>query len=133
MINPSEFRIGNYLMQKKQHRVVTLPCDLSHFEMMATGLQKDLFPVVLKPELLVQCGFTENKDYPLLPSAREFLLLLPVQGSGQQGLQAYVKSNGECFARAFVEKTAVSNPVFHLHALQNLYQALTGKEMTVRL
>lgn len=131
MINASELRLGNYLMQKMA--IVTTPCTYQHFELLARGQNKDLFPVVLKAELLEKCGFIENKNYPLLPGAREFKLVLPVTGNSQNEIFAYVKNNKECFARATVNGLPVSNNFYHLHQLQNLCFALTGEELAIKL
>ena len=107
-------------------------CTLEHFALVARGEGNVLFPVVLKPELLERCGFAENMDYALRPQAREFRLVLPVMGSSNNEIMGYVKSNGECFARAMVNGAVVSNNVHQLHQLQNLYHALTGLEMELK-
>ena len=133
MINSNELRLGNYLMQKIQTRIVTAKCGYQHFELMARGEIKDLFPVVLKPELLEKCGFIENKNYALLPDAREFKLVLPVIGNDQNEIQAFVKNNKECFGRATINNLPISNNFYHLHQLQNLYFALTGEELSISL
>ena len=132
MVNPKEFRPGNILMQKVEHRILTVACSFPHFELMAKG-GKDLFPVLLKAEWYEKSGFAENKDYPLLPTAREFKLSMPVKGSHKNEIHGYVKSNGECFAKAMIDDKPASNPVYHLHQLQNLYYILTGEELEVRL
>jgi hypothetical protein len=132
MVNHKEFRPGNYLMQKQGHRIVTVICGFEHFELMAKG-GKDLFPVVLKAELFEKSGFVENKNYPLLPSAREFKLALPLKVNHKNEIHSYVKSNGECFAKAMLDDLPASNHVYQLHQLQNLYYALTGEELEVRL
>ena len=132
MVNPKEFRPGNYLMQKQGHRVVTVACGFEHYELMAKG-SKDFYPLVLKPEWFERSGFVENKNYPLLPSAREFKLAMPVKGSHKNEIHAYVKSNGECFAKAMLDDQPASNIVYHLHQLQNLYYAITGEELEVRV
>ncbi len=132
MINAHELRLGNYLMQKVATRIVTTPCSYQHFDLLSKGQNKDLFPVVLKAELLEKCGFIENKDYPLLPSAREFKLVLPVIGNNQNEIFAYVKNNQECFGRATVNGLPVSNNFYHLHQLQNLYFTLTGEELAIK-
>lgn len=133
MINPSEFRLGNYLMQKIHNRIKTVPCSYDHFELMAKGDIKELFPVILKAELLECCGFRENMDYPLLPEAREFRLVLPVQGGQKNELLAYIKNNKECFGRAMINGLPASNPFYQLHQLQNLFFALTGEELMVTI
>jgi hypothetical protein len=133
MIQASEWRAGNYLLQKIHSRIVTTRCSFQHFDLMAKGEVKDLFPVILRAELFEKAGFIENKSYPLLPDAREFKLVLPVIGTQKNEIAGYIKNNKECFARATVNSLPVSNNVFHLHQLQNLYYALTGEELLVDL
>jgi hypothetical protein len=132
MIAAHEFRIGNALLQKTAHKITMVPCTLDHFGMLARGEGALLFPVVLKPELLERCGFLENMDYALRPQAREFKLVLPIMGQSQNELVGYVKSNGECFARATVNGAVVSNNVHQLHQLQNLFHALVGAELDLK-
>ncbi|MEI6950608.1 hypothetical protein V9K67_25720 [Paraflavisolibacter sp. H34] len=132
MIEASELRLGNYLLQKIANKISMVACTYAHFELLAKGEGKLLYPVVLKPELLERSGFQENKDYALLPQAREFILLLPVIGNNKNEIYAYIKSNGECFGRAVVNGAVASNNIFHLHGLQNLYFALTGTEIELK-
>jgi len=133
MIDANELRLGNYIMQKVNTRITTTRCALQHFELIAKGQDKDMFPIVLKVSVLEGAGFQENKDYPLNPQAREFKLQLPVIGNNKNEICAYIKNNKECFARATVNGLPVSNNIFHLHQLQNLYYALAGEEMMVRI
>jgi hypothetical protein len=133
MINESELRLGNFILQKVNTRIVPVKCTHQHFELLKSGNAKDLFAVVLKAEILEKSGFTENKDYPLLPDAREFILALPVIGNNKNEIRAYIKNNKECFARAMVNNLPVSNNFYHLHQLQNVYFALTSEELKVNL
>lgn len=121
------------MMHKTGVRILTMPCNFQHFELMAKDGGKDLFPVVLVPSVFEKCGFSENKKYALLPESREFILVLPVMGSGAIEIKGYLKNNKECFARAMVNGVPISNNVHHLHSLQNLYCALTGDELTVKM
>jgi len=133
MINAAELRLGNYLLQKVAAKISTVRCNYGHFDLMTKDGAVHLYPLVLKPELLEKCGFKENKEYPLLPQARELKLTLPVNGSGVNEVVAYVKNNGECFGRAVVNAIPVSNNIFNVHSLQNLYFALTGQELEIEL
>jgi hypothetical protein len=133
MVKGQEFRLGNYIMHKTGVRILTVPCTFQHFELMAKDGGKDLFPVLLSPKILEGAGFIENKKYALLPESREFILVLPVMGSGEIQIRAYVKSNKECFGRAMMATVPISNNVHHLHQLQNLFTALTGQELEVKL
>jgi hypothetical protein len=131
MINISELRLGNYILHKVNNKVSVVKCAFQHFELVNKEGTRDLYPVVLKSEILGRCGFTENESYPLRPGAQEFVLLLAVPGSDKNEIKAYVKSNKECFGRATVNGLTVSQNFFHLHQLQNLYFILTGKEMAL--
>ena len=133
MINENELRLGNYILQKVNTRIVPVKCTHQHFELLKNGNAKDIFPVTLKPEILEKSGFLENKDYPLLPDAKEFILALPVIGSNKNEIRAYIKNNKECFARAVVNNLPVSNNFYTLHQLQNIYFALTSEELKVNL
>jgi hypothetical protein len=120
-------------MHKTGVRILRMRCTYQHFELMAKDGGKDLFPVVLAANVLEKCNFIENKKYALLPESREFSLVLPVMGSGAVEIKAYVKNNKECFARAVLTNVPITNNIFHLHSLQNLYFALTGEELPVQL
>jgi hypothetical protein len=132
MIKPEELRLGNFILQKLNGKISTVRCNYTHFELLSKGDSSTLFPVVLKAELLEKSGFAENKDYALYPEAREFIMTLPVMGSNRNELFAYIKTNKECFGFAQVNGAVASNHFYHLHTLQNLYFALTGKELEVR-
>ncbi|RYD94927.1 MAG: hypothetical protein EOP50_08800 [Sphingobacteriales bacterium] len=129
MIQPSEIRWGNTVLQKKAGRIQPVSCTGEQFALIAQGQLADLYPVVLKAELLLQNGFAENKEYALYPQAREFRRVLPVKGKAKHELLAYVKSNGECLAWATVDGIQSSNNIYQLHQLQNLHFALTGTEL----
>ena len=106
-------------------------CGRDHFKELFEGSTKNIFPVILKAELLEKCGFIENKEYALYPEAREFKLILAVAGGGKNEIFCYVKSNGECFGRATVNGAVASNNFFKLHQLQNLIYALTGDDLVI--
>lgn len=133
MIKSQEFRLGNYLMHKTGVRILTVRCTVDHFALMAKGGEKDLYPVVLAAPLLEKCGFAENKKYALLPESREYILVVPVMGGGEIEIRAYIKNNKECFGRVMMNGVPVSNNFYHLHQLQNVYQALTGQELALLL
>lgn len=133
MINALELRLGNYILHKASVRILPVKCTLQHFELLAKGLAKDMFPVVLKPDVLEKCGFVENKKYHLLPDAKEFILTLPVMGNNKNEISVYVNSNNEAYARATVNDLVITNNFYHLHQLQNLYYSLVGKELEVVL
>lgn len=133
MIKKEEFRLGNYLMHKTGVRILTVRCQWEHFALMAKGGEKDLYPVVLSAPILEKCGFAENKKYALLPESREFIRALPVMGSGEMEMRAYIKNNKECFGRVMMNGVPVSNNFYHLHQLQNIYFSLTAQEIELML
>jgi hypothetical protein len=133
MINIEELRIGNTVLHKASVRILPTQLTLQHFEALSKNGTKDFFPVVLKADVLQKCGFTENKNYPGLPTSREFSLPLPVPGEQKTEVFAWIKTNGECFGRVMTDGKAISRNVYHLHQLQNLIYAITGTELEVML
>ena len=133
MINENELRLGNYILQKVNTRIVPVKCTHQHFELLKNGNTKDIFPVTLKAEVLEKCGFVENKKYALLPDAREFTLVLPVIGNANNEIRAYIKNNKECFARVVLNNLPVSNNFYNLHQLKNVYFSLINEELKISL
>ena len=132
MINPNELRLGNYILCKSGVRILPTQCTYLHFDLFSKGQVKDSFPISLKPDILVKCGFNENKKYYAYPEVREFVLTLPVIGQNKNEVLAYVNAT-ENYARAVVNDLIVSNHFYHVHQLQNLYYAFVGKEMELSL
>jgi hypothetical protein len=133
MIDATELRIGNYILHKASVRILPVKCTLQHFELLAKGGAKDMFPIALKAEILEKCGFIENKKYYQLPEGREFILTLPVIGTNNNQVNAYINSKNESYARATVNDLVITNHIYHLHQLQNLYYAFVGKELELTL
>lgn len=133
MIEASELRIGNFILHKAAVRILPVKCTFQHFELLAKGLEKDIFPIALKPDTLIKCGFVENKKYHLLPDAREFVLALPVMGNNKNEVYAYINSNKESYARATVNNLVITNNFYFVHQLQNVYYALVGNELEIML
>jgi hypothetical protein len=129
MINPVELRLGNYVLHKASVRILPTRLDFSHFELLAKGQVNAFFPVALKVDILQKCGFTENKKYYQAPEVLEFVLPLPVKGNNKNEILAYVGK--ETYARAVVNEIIITNHIYHLHQLQNLYYALTSAELDV--
>lgn len=133
MIDASELRIGNYILHKAGVRILPIECTFQHFELLAKGLSKDIFPIALKPEILLKCGFIENKKYYLHPEAREFILTLPVMGNNKNEISGYHNANKESYARATVNDLVITSNFHYLHQLQNVFYAFVGKELEVTL
>lgn len=133
MINPTELRLGNYILHKTGVRILPVKCSFEHFQLFASGNVKDSFPVALKPDILKKCGFIENTKYYGYPAAREFVLSLPVMGNNNNEIRAYINDKNESYARALVNELVITNNFHYLHQLQNVYYSFTGKEMEVVL
>jgi hypothetical protein len=133
MIDSKSLRIGNYILHKSGVRILPVKVNFEHFELLSKGLGKDMFPIALKRELLLKCGFIENPKYYLLPNAREFVLALPVQGANIIDVQAYIPATNEVYARATVNELIVTNNIHYLHQLQNLYHAIAAIELEITI
>jgi hypothetical protein len=131
MITASELRIGNYVLHKGGVRILPVKMNFEHFQLLQKGSEKDFFPIKLQPDVLLKCGFEENKSYALLPDERQFILTLPIIGNNKNEVIAFVHK--EIYARAVVNDLVITNHFYYLHQLQNVYFALTGKELEVTL
>ena len=130
MIDANTLRLGNYILHKGGVRILPVALSLQHFELLAKGLAKDMFPIALSIENLKKCGFIENVKYYQHPEVKEFILALPVMGIHKNEIRAYVPATTP-FARATFNELIISNNIYHLHQLQNLYYALTGEELVI--
>jgi hypothetical protein len=132
MINAAELRLGNYILHKGGVRILPVALGLPHFDLLTKGMAKDMFPIALNIENLKKCGFIENVKYYQHPEVREFILTLPVKGTSQNEIRAYMPATTP-YARATFNELIISNNIYHLHQVQNLYYALTGEELDVCL
>lgn len=132
MIEATTLRLGNYILHKGGVRILPAALSLQHFELLAKGMAKDMFAIALSVDNLKKCGFIENVKYYQHPEVREFILTLPVPGVHANEIRAYVPATTP-FARATINELIISNNIYHLHQLQNLYYALTGAELEVSL
>jgi hypothetical protein len=133
MIHLSELRTGNCVLQKILTRIQPVVLTPELIGLIGNGKANEFFPIVLSGPYFEKAGFIENKKYPLLPQAHEYLMDVPVQSSSIVQLKGYIKNNNESFARLFVNDLPASNPSYQLHQVQNLFYSLTGEELTVRL
>ena len=133
MIDAAQLRIGNYILHKSGVRILPVKCTFQHFQFFSKGLNKDAFPIALKPDILLKCGFLENKQYYLLPDAHEFVLTLPIIGKNNNVIVACLNSKQECYSRVTVNDLIISNHFYNVHQLQNIYYALLNEEMVIDL
>lgn len=85
-------------------------------------LLEELEPIVLTTEILDNCGFEEKTG-------------LLTEAHFEKG-DLQLKFNGEFFQRLALTKidfTVFELPIKHFHQLQNLYFAMTGEELEIKL
>jgi len=125
MIQATELRIGNYLFHEGDiYRIfssidrygVDLDSEILDRHIALVSYQ-NLHPIPLTPEILEACGFTNEYEHKWSHGLVEIIGRMPHFKTG------YLLLNGE-------ERTNWACNYFYLHQLQNLYYALTGKELT---
>lgn len=139
MIQANELRIGNSLLYKENIVAVTvLSVNTKNFSIgyiafnefgktdgqiggNIEGLGNKLERVPLTPELLEKCGFEETDDSWYYLSKSEPLFQLHPEQSEKY-------SYSHIWDGAFTGRV-----ISALHELQNLYFALTGKELEIKL
>jgi hypothetical protein len=129
MIKVNELRYKNYFMhnglivQISGFRTYSADTPLVRFENMGGeyGI-KSLTPIQLTEEILLKCWFIHKNVYTCLVDGYK---------------EYYISINGLIFYSDGTNnfKTAECNGIiiYSLHQLQNIYFALTGEELTVKL
>jgi hypothetical protein len=117
-----ELRIGNYILKRqKVEKVHSLQDDEINYT-----IENVFSPIPLTEETLLRCGFEINdstfntkaatlKEY--VPDRSPLIVILDINGNLAGPALAYERSTN----------------VKSIHQLQNLYFALTGKELEVEL
>lgn len=129
----NELRIGNWIFdagdEQKSFQIEQICKDSDGFSgyyvvfrngSFKSSISSDLIqPIVLTPEILEKCGFDYDASYEV-PKVQKgnFILWDGFDGS---------------FSANFGGLTRLDVYVIHLHQLQNLYFALTGEELEVKL
>lgn len=128
MIKPNELRLGNYVAVKNHgEEVIGKVFAINENLISVDGGNNNydyhlLEPIPLSEEILLKCGF-ENFGYGIFD--------IPLNNSCDKSFSI---QDGFCFL-AGENSDCVFNTkkVEHLHQLQNLYFAITGKELEVNL
>lgn len=128
MIQENELRIGNLFQDEDgTHLYVAGIWNLENgkYQYMDSGrntyTKGQLYPIPLTPELLEQCGFSQDRGGFVLPD--------------KMSLSISVTKDNEylpCWMDHALYPGAWRT-VKHLHQLQNLYFALTGQELEINL
>lgn len=119
MIQAHELRIGNYVVDNfdvhKPYQLTKISLD--DFVAISNGCNS-YQPIPLTEEILLKCGFEENGQYLAFKNIRLYIY--------------HSRFNSEYFIFDFgmMEKFT---EIQYLHQLQNLYFALTGEELEVKL
>lgn len=140
-MNANELRIGNYI---KFDQGIGLVCSISTplYESWNTGndenvrvvhgktyyecTETELQPIPLNENLLLKCGFIANEEYEH-PSFDELIH----KETEWFGIGDF---NGEYWIVNFLDQASGDGSAIRsLHQLQNLYFAVTGKELEVKI
>lgn len=138
MIDPRELRIGNHLRRKSNgnYCIVTARMIVE----IEDGLAGDYEPVLLTEDILLSCGFESvegdgEKYNPDDEYKNSFEYRLDV-GIFYRDLICKPALGWYVFIQdsdMIGEKSLKSKNIYFLHELQNLYFAITGKELEVKL
>lgn len=110
-----ELRMGNWVDAEYSHWIKVSILDLVNIE----SNPESFYPIPLTPKILEKCGWVENKEMM-------FTFILP---------NGYFTCIPQPSANAFIIKYKNDHiaKIKYLHQLQNLYFALTGEELEVKL
>ena len=121
-----ELRIGNYVLdeENKVRLVTELSRALIRTSFDLILLASEVKPIPLTEEILLKCGFEINGKYYRSKYIQDSIKL--IYDFNQRVL--YFKYKGE-----FSPMIQIPRAIESLHELQNIYYALTGKELEVYL
>ena len=122
-MEPRELRIGNIVHHEQRGKDYTYinSRDIQNIEE-GTEWGKMFSPLTLTEEWLVRLGF-EDDGYMQIPPNRKYSFASEIYLIVSEDLQSVQISIGD--ATAYID-------CHHVHELQNLYHALTGKELTAQ-
>lgn len=131
MIDPKELRIGNWVMKENTY---LLPSNDNYYSYIKIerGLQIDDYahiclPISLSPEILEACGFvnTPTKNYPHSYEKNDSDL------ADDWTFRIWWWGEDICIEPFGRDHGHIS--IKYLHQLQNIFFALTGKELELKL
>lgn len=116
MIQTNELRIGNWVDWNGEKGIINQILEYEVvFKCGEDTLISDLKPIELTEEILLKCGFVRDGNTGYYTCEK---VGFTINLSGTIGYRACIWSNKH---------------INHLHQLQNLYFALTGKELEIEL
>lgn len=119
MIKANELRIGNYVYVIK---VVPIIVTADHIKSISEG-DIDYTPIPLTPKILDSCGFKLDKRVGVWFETKPY--------NKDKTSVAIWDSHTMDYKWSMADNKHIQ--IKYLHQLQNLYFALTGKELTVNL
>lgn len=124
MINANELRRGNYFLYGKENlidKMFTLTFDREDGLLINEQIpESHLQPIPLTPEILIAAGFRQS-----LSRKNNFHINGLKYCYSIKHREFNIKTNESCYIRI----TDIEN----VHQLQNLYFALTGKELEIKI
>lgn len=122
MIKNNEIRVGNWLeWNKKPFKVCAIFRNVTENELWAKD-NNELYPIPLTEEILLKCGWGKGEyDSEYIDNVS---LKQEVLGYNVNNKMLYIETNADVIE---------INHIHYLHQLQNLYFALTGKELEINL
>jgi hypothetical protein len=131
MIQDKELRIGNWYNQFGNFCQAT---GLTIYELSkSTETQLWCKSIAITAEILEKCGFEKMPTEPQMyikVTGKGWKGNYKIRFSKKQGVWLFKNAGGK-----FIRIDSINNPtpLFYLHQLQNLYFALTGEELNIKL
>lgn len=128
----SELRLGNKILNDCIINTVSEISNAGHIFTEESGfvnLEHHIEPIILEPEILEACGFEKDTENDRYIVKKDVYFLEP-------GFTlTYGKSYPDFWLFGFFHPCIATSakPIESLHQLQNLYFALTGKELYVNI
>lgn len=135
MIKANELRIGNWVTELRNSRIVSIDGIepnhefvwvnyLNGFGQYKVGVD-NIEPIPLTPEILEKCGFVliSKNSYWCFKNEVGFVLCMWMADSCVQGFEV---KGSFYYGDSYIE-------IKYLHQLQNIYFSLTGEELDVKL
>ena len=125
-MNNKELRIGNWVITNKGEQVLDVLCDSINTFQCAGIPYDEVFPIPLTEKWLIKFGFEKQEvEAKGLDTWNEWSLdRFELSSRGTEG----VAKNEFTF---IVYETGLTIKIKYVHQLQNLYFALTGKELII--
>lgn len=132
MIQANELRIGNFILSDglpvKIERIIDYYCIVRTRQGSLITCQHDLAkPIQIIPEILINIGFTTD-EYKV-----EYRIGLPIGNGSDLFIEDEGHPSMSCGIKTEDKNYNYFKDVRYLHQLQNLYFAITGNELEVKL